>query len=450
VNKAEIKTTSDIFAASVLKVRYKDLERNTITNAKKRIIDVFGDILGGAGAPDNGALVNLVKEIGGKKEATIPGYGIKAPITNAAFVNCILCNSFDSAPLVVVIDGKRYPSHTSGCTVPTAITVGECGGITGKELITCLAAADDLVSRLQILAPRGVTPTSLGAAVITGRILGLTASQMKNAFGLAGLASGGTGGLWDGSPSFKTGYGQAAYKGVLAAQMAQAGWTGAEDPFFGEHGSLFSQDCKIPAAVTADLGKKFYVEQVFKPYPGCRLTHAGIGAALALVTKHDINVDDIEEAILILPTTAKTDHCWKPFEIRNYPSGDALFSYRYSIANVLLRKRAVNADYTEESIRDPEIGKIIGKIKLETDPQMVGAELNLLMKNGRKLSERVSVAKGDITSPLTPDELRAKFLGQIEFSRTISRKKAQKLLELLESLEEVEDVGQLLKLTVKS
>jgi 2-methylcitrate dehydratase PrpD len=377
---------------------------------------------------------------------------VKVPVANAALVNCILCNSFDSSPLVVIIDNKRYSSHTSGCTVPAAVTVGEYGRITGKELITSLITADDLVSRLQILAPRsGPAITPLGAAVVMGRVLGLNAFQMKNAFGMSlGQFSGGTGGLWDGSPSFKTGYGKAAYNGIIAARMAQVGWTGPADPFFDEHSGFFSHDCEIPEAVTAGLGQKFYVELVFKPYPGCRLTHAPICAALALVNKYQIETDDIQEATLVLQPTAKTDHCWKPFQIRSYPTGDALFSYRYSIANVLLRKRAINEDYTEKSVCDPAIQAVINKIKLETAPQMTGAELRLQMKDGSRLTEHVSPAKGDITTPLTTEELKSKFIAQVDFSKVISRKRAEELWGRLQNLEDVDDVSQIAGMTMMS
>ena len=249
---------------------------------------------------------------------------------------------------------------------------------------------------------------------------------MRHAFGIAlDQASGRNGGLWDGSPTFKTGYGNAARNGIVASQLAKKGWTGAEDPFFGEHGSFFGPDSEVPENLIADLGKKFYLEQVFKPYPGCRLTHVGIGAALALVNKQAFSVDDIENITLGLPLTAKNDHCSKPFQIRSYPTGDALFSYRYSIATTLLRKRATYEDFTEEFIRDPEVLGLIDKIDLAYSSQTMGADLNLKMKNGSLLSEHIGVAKGDITTPLSRDELKAKFMAQVEFSQMFSPQKCR-------------------------
>jgi len=451
---ASEKTVIDTLSANILDTRFEDLDQATIDNARNRIMDVIGDIIGGTGAPGNAALVNLVKERGGKKEATILGYGIKAPASDVAMVNSILCNSFDAAPLVVIVDGKRYPSHTSGTTVPVAITMGENRGITGKELIATLVAADDFVARLLSLSQRGGAGspgTTFGAAAIAGRLLGLDLAQLRNAFGIAlDERGGGGGGLWDGSASFKMGYGKAARYGIIAAQLAKGGWIGAEDPLFGEHGSYYGHPCDHPEILIKDLGKKYYMEAVFKPYPGCRLTHAGIDAALALVSKHEIQVKDIEEVTLILSPTAKNDHCWKPFQIRSYPTGDALFSYRYSVATALVRKRVINENFTEESIRDPEVQALIGKIKLAEPTQAQGVELRLRMRDGRLLSESVTVARGDITTSLSRDEMVAKFMTQVEFSQTVDRGNAGKLLQALERLEEVADIHNIIELAVKT
>jgi 2-methylcitrate dehydratase PrpD len=435
---------------NILNTRFEDLDQATVENAKKRINDVVGDIIGGAGAPDNAILVKRVKDWGGKKEASILGYGLKAPAPHAAWVNAILCNSFDCAPLVVIINNKRYPSHTSGATIPSAITMGERGHISGKELITCLVAAEDLVARLQSTETRRGPATTLGTAAITGRILGLNLLQMRNAFGIAlDQGSGGTGGLWDGSPTFKTGYGKAAMNGIVAAQLAQNGWTAAEDPLFGEYGSYFGNSLKSADNLMAGLGKKYYVELVFKPYPGCRLTHAGIEAALALVGKQDFRVEEIAEITLVLPPSAINNHCWKPFQIRSYPTGDALFSYRYSIATVLMRKRVTNENFTEKFIRDTDILRLIDKIRLEDSPQVEGADLNIKLKNGNLISEYVKTPRGDISTALSRDELNAKFMTQVDFSKVINRTNAEKLLDMLDGLEEVDDISKITDLTVK-
>ena len=113
---------------------------------------MIGCAIGGAAASGNDALIELIKSWGGKKEAAILGYGIKAPAQDAAWANAILCRSFDWEPLVAIINGKRYPGHVSGTTVATAVTLADSEGVSGKELITALIAGDDVAERIYAAA----------------------------------------------------------------------------------------------------------------------------------------------------------------------------------------------------------------------------------------------------------------------------------------------------------
>jgi 2-methylcitrate dehydratase PrpD len=458
---------------NVLKTRFEDIDQATIENTKNRILDVIGCAIGGARAHNNSALVNLVKKWGGKKEATILTYGVKAPVPDVAWANSILCRSFDWEPLVTVVDGKRYPGHISGTTVPTALTLGESKGISGRELITTLVAGDDVAERIYTSTEHpwnksvenrkgsirglafdawGTTP-SFGAAAIAGRLLGLNSNQMRNAFGIViNMISGAGGGLSEGATTFKLSQGTSARSGIVAAELAKGGWTGIKDPLLGRTGyyQTFTQGCDYPEKLTRDLGKKYYVELVFKPYPGGRPTHTTIDAALALVRKHDINVNDIEKVTLRLSPPMRYGHYMKPYKVGDYPTGDALFSYKYSTATALVRKHVTAENFTEESIRDPEVQDLIGKIELAEDlDKENGVELKIKMKNGRILSEYVREAKGEIPNPLSRDDLVAKFMGQVEFSQTVSEEDALKLVELLDKLEEVDNVKKVIKLAVK-
>jgi 2-methylcitrate dehydratase PrpD len=191
-------------AENVLRTRFEDIAPATVENTKKRILDVIGCAIGGAAAPGNDALIDLVKGWGGKKEAIVLAYGIRAPAQDAAWANAILSRSFDWEPLLAIIDGKRYPGHVSGTTVTTALTVGESRLCSGRELITALVAGDDVSERIYAAAGEpwkmsqagrqglGKAPTfdawgtmpAFGAAAIAGRLLGLNSSQLRNAFGI--------------------------------------------------------------------------------------------------------------------------------------------------------------------------------------------------------------------------------------------------------------------------
>jgi 2-methylcitrate dehydratase PrpD len=460
-------------AENVLKTRFEDIDPAIIDNTRKRVLDVIGCAIGGAAAPGNDALIALVKGWGGKKEATVLAYGIKAPAQDAAWVNAILCRSFDWEPLVAIINGKRYPGHISGTTVATAVTLAESQGVSGKELITALIVGDDVAERVYAAAAEpwkrseagshglSKSPTfdawgtmpAFGAAAIAGRLLGLNLVQLKNAFGIViNMISGAGGGLSAGATTFKLSQGTSARSGVLAAQLAKAGWTGIPDPFFGQNGyyNNFTPGCENPEVLIKDLGRKYYVELVFKPYPGGRPTHSTIDAALNLVRNHDFKTDDIEKVTVRLSPPMRYAHYMKPYKVGDYPTGDALFSYRYATATALVRKSVTAVNFTENAIRDPKVQALIKKIELAPDLEKDnGLETVVTLKDGRAFTEYVHEATGEIPHPLSWDSLASKFMVQVDLSQTVSRENAEKIITLAGKLENIANVKSIVKLAVK-
>ncbi len=462
---------------SILNTRFEDIDTETIDSSKKRAMDMVGCAIGGAGIADMIAFINLAKRWGGRKEATILGHGIKIPVPEAAMINCLMGRSFDWGPLTLIVDGNRFPTHTSETTVLTAFTVGESKKVSGKELLTALITGDDLAARLWLAAGERAQPgqesvhgqrqnysprpgfepwgtiTTFAATAIAGRLLGLDLSQMKNAFGIAlTMISGAGSGLWDGATVFKLSQGTSSKSGILAAYLALAGWTGIEDPLFGQHGSyytVFDNGCNLPEILTSESGKKYYTEVVFKPYPGGRPTHAPIEAALALSARHEFKTEDIAKVILRTSPPATAAHYAKPYKIGEYPTGDALFSYKYSVANALVRKHALNQDYTAEYICDPSVQTLISKIVLEELDRPQGVELSVILKDGREISKYVPVALGEPTKPLSDTQLKSKFMTQVEFSGLVNKQNAGELLDMLENLEKVDNIAELAVLASK-
>src|SRR3990170_2337627 len=447
------KAIIEALAANVLGARFEDLDAATVENARWRIIDTIGCAIGGAREPSSAALVDLLRDWGGKPEATVLGHGLRAPVHEVAMVNCILCRSFDWGPLTLIADGRRFPTHTSETTVLTALAVGESRGGDGRELITALVAGDDLAARLWIASERpqpgqgpsrgqGFEPwgtiTTFGAAAIAGRLLGLNRVQLRHAIGIAlNLISGAGSGLWDGATMFKLSQGSSARSGVNAAQLAKAGWT------------ALAGGCDHPERITRDLGRRFHAEVIFKPYPGGRPTHAPIDAALALRRRHDVRPEEIEEVTLRTSPPATAAHYAKPYKVGDYPTADALFSYRYAVASALARGTARNEDYTEAGIRDARVQALIGKVKLASLARPEGVELEVKLRDGRVLTEYVAAALGEPANPISREGIYAKFMTQVEYSQTVGRKSAARLLALLERLEEVGDVAEVVRLAVR-
>ncbi len=406
---------------------------------------------------------------------------------------------------------RRFANHITETTVPTALAMAELKNISGKDLLAAVVAGDDLAARLHIAndrtppgqaaspdlppAPmtRGTT-TTFGAAAIAGRVLGLNHTQMSHAFGLAMMLGGGGSVMFPGQapsqpkpvkpgttdakqaanpgwlgvrdPFFlaqmaaggyeetvgtKMSNGIEARNGINAAQMARAGWPGVKDPFFGERGGYYPglMSCNRKERITQDLGKKYIVEQVFKPWPGGRPTNTPTEAALNIVRKHNINTDDITEITLFLSPAAAAVHYSKPYLIGDYPTMSALWSFYFAVGSTLFRKSSKNENFTEEKIRDPRLQDLIKKVKLDNLDKAEGIELQVKMRDGIVYSEYVARALGEPYRPMTRDDLVSKFMEQVEFSGLVTLAQAKKLLRLLERLEAVSDISAITELAVK-
>ena len=213
------KAAVEALSENVLAVRFEDLGARIVENAKNRIIDILGCVIGGADAAGNKGLIKTVMKWGGSEEATLMIHGGKVPAGNAAMVNSIMCRSYDFEVMSIVVEGEWIPSHHSGTTVMTALAMGEANRISGKELLTALVAGDDVVSR--VLAAGGwdfdlgwdgtMTLPIFGSIPIAGRIMGLNAHQMRHAFGIGlNMIAGAIQSLWDGAATFKLGQGRVA------------------------------------------------------------------------------------------------------------------------------------------------------------------------------------------------------------------------------------------------
>ncbi|KUO78581.1 MAG: hypothetical protein APF81_08725 [Desulfosporosinus sp. BRH_c37] len=455
-------TYTEKMLENVLSTSFENFDQAKLENAKYRIIDVLGCVVSGANATGNLAIIDQVKAWGGREEATIFVHGGKALAHNVAMINSIMARSFDFEATQAGVNGLYIPSHISGTTVTTAMTLGEAKDISGKELISALLVGDDVACR--ILAASGFgfalgwdnvgTVNAFGATAIAGRLLGLSKTQLQNAFGIVlNQLAGSLETIWDGATAFKLVQGLSARNGIFSAELAKAGWTGPKDALLGKFGyfNLYTEGCINPDILIEDLGKKYHTEVTYKPYPGCRVNHTAVDCALKFVKNYDIENDQIDQIILKVPAVFRDMFACQPFKIRDIPQIDAAFNMRFCVANVLLRKTLIIEHFQEDYIRDPRITKLTNKIEIkeldDTDTRAWGASLILKLKDGQEYSSDVSYPKGDpVLGPLSKEEVTQKFMNNIAFSPKITEVSAEKILSLIENLEEVDKISEIIRL----
>lgn len=448
---------------NVLDTRFEAFSKENIRDAKNQILDLIAVTVSGADAPGNSVVLDLMRQWGGREEATILVHGDRIPLPNAAMMNSLQCRSYDHEAVGPYPFGQnegRFAGHVESTTVPCALSVAEYAGASGKDFISAVILGGDLAARIAIAEelaftnsfdPCG-TANSFGATGIACRLLGLNETQMMNALGIqVTQASGGFRSLWDGVMTFKYYGATAARNGIISALLAQKGFTGLKDPLLGPQG-YFACFCSNihPEFLTRDLGKEFYTKGMHKKYPSCYANHNIIECALEIVGHNHINVDDIHEITIGLHPDKLHNFGNQPF-IPGDSQQKALFNQHYAAANVLLRKSSRLEHYTEEAVQAPEVVALAGKVKAVASRQPDGqVELTIKMRDGREYSSvyRKPQPHGYPLFPLTKEELTEKYWNNIHFSGKISKNNAKKVFEMIENLEDVNDTNEIVKLLI--
>jgi 2-methylcitrate dehydratase PrpD len=443
--------------------RYEDIPGAAVESAKQEVLDSLATALGGSSKAGVGELVDMVKEWGGSKQSTVIAYGIKCPAPNAAQVNSTMIHALDYD------DGHQVALVHIGCTaVSTCFAVAErMGKLSGRELITAIALGGDFMARLGLASRPGGSALGsgwhsttlfgfLGAAAMAGRIMGLDEEKMVNALGLAYHQCSGAGsGVGDGALAKRMGPGLAAKAGITAALMAERGITGERDPLEGRTGlfNTYMRGDYDPKILTADLGKRFEGVNIGdKPYPCCGLTHACIDATLALIAKHAIIPDQIRE-ITVYGGEAVYGLSQPP-EIKRAPRTiiDAQFSVPWVVATALVRGKVTVDDFTDESIKRPEILKLTQKITARLEPGMTRHGVGpggviITMKDGTEYAEEVEHCLGSVERPMTFEDCTKKFRECAACSiKPPPAETVDKVIEMVARLEKLEDATKIIRL----
>ena len=443
-------TISYRFSEFTYNLRLRDIPGVVVDRAKLHVLDALGIMMATYGLEDVKRVVNVVKLLGGSPESTVVGYGFKVSAPNAALANATMAHSVD-------YDDTHLGSgiHQSCTAIPTALAVGEVSNASGRDFLEAIIAAYEVNSRLGLAAPwlfhvRGIHPTSaigvFGSALIAGRLMGLSIEQLAWALGIAGSLSSGIlqcipEGVWvkPMHPGF------ASHAGILAALLAREGCRGPLQVFEGGQG-LFNAYLKGDKfnldQATKELGGRWETLNIsIKPYPTCHATHSSIDVALAFRRKYNIRLEDIEDCVYYVPKIT-INLVVEPYEEKIRPTTPygAKFSLPYIVAVALRRGWVGLWDFTDESIREPEILNYTSKIKAVHDveydkyggSEVIPARARITLRNGRTYEEEAVEHKGTPKNPLTRDEVIAKFMDNIKHSkyRDIGREIVDKLLNI--------------------
>ncbi len=414
------------FAAYAAGIRHADLPPEVEARTRFLILDLAGNILRGRHDAESSApLLAAVRAMGMTGGAhAVMGESARFSPLGAALLNGAFAHSMD-------FDDTHAAGtlHPGAPVIPAALAAAEMVGAKGADVIAAVVAGYEVMNRLAISMPagdhydRGYHPTAtcgvFGAAAAAARVMGLTAAQVEDAFGIALSQSAGSlqflaNGAW--TKRFQVGW--AAMAGLAAALTAREGFRGAAEALEGKAGFLRAYSPNpTPERALQGLGTQYeLMETAVKPYPSCRYGHACVDAALALRAEHGLRPEEIEGVTMGLPNKGML-LVGAPLDYKQHPRNvvDGQFSGPFVVACALVHGHFGWDSYPR--MDEPALRALMPKVVTEEDPE-VQAEFPMNMSGkltvrarGREFVKFVVVPKGEPANFLSEDELRAKFHG---------------------------------------
>jgi 2-methylcitrate dehydratase PrpD len=457
-------------AEHTAELRYEDLPADLVYLVKQCVLDTLGvSIAATTLVPEAKIVADYVEELGGKRVATVWGFARKAPPSSAVFVNGSLGHMVD-------YDDVGAGGHVSIVTIPPAFALAEqLGNVSGRDLITAVAAGMDIHTRLNaaIRIPdwtiaEGWFPTQLfgfiSGAATAAKIYRLDAAAIENAFGIGFTQMSGSRQMAVEASTHLRSM-QAGFSGqgaVLAADLARRGIVGSKEVLEGRYGVYKTYVRTDPDwdALLGGLGRYFPVLDVhgFKVWPACGYTRPTNEAIRQIREKHGVRSEEVE-SITIVGGTGATQLLSEPLEQKRRPrlAIDGKFSIPFTTAVMMVNGNVTLRDYTEEALRDRRVLAMADKVSYRVDPDAklpVGGysslsrpSVEMRTTDGRFFSCIPEGLPGDPAHPVSDAMLESKFRDCVSFSATqIAPTTANKVIAMIADLENVPDAAELVEL----
>lgn len=445
-------TVAQTLAERTQQVSFKDLDPQVVHEVKRRVLDSLGCALGAWTSRPAKVTRSVANIVNAPCGGSVLGSKHRTTADLAAFTNGALIRYLDFNDTYL----SKEPAHPSD-NIPAALAVGQTAGRNGQEIVTAIALGYELQCRLcdaASLRAHGwdhVYYGALSTALLSSKLFGLSAEQTVHALGLAGVCNFATRQTRTGQISdWKAcAFSNAARNGVFAAILAREGMTGPNEIFEGPKGLYKMVTGPFELAWTSGPADWMINRTYIKYWPAEYHSQSAIDAALQLRPEvgdpneiESILIESFEAAVSIIGSEPEK---WRP---TSRETADHSMGYCVSVA--LLDGDVTRASFDEGKIRDPQVLKLLDKIKIvETDecnagyPDGIPNKLIIRTRDGRELTKLVKYPRGHAGNPMTDEEVIAKFRGLAE--GVVTDATAQQLVDGAMSLDELSDVTPLLE-----
>ncbi len=405
-----------------------DLSAAVFDRARYLLLDYLGVAIRGSCAESSAPVYRMIERTAAPGSATVIGKGIRTLPGYAALAN-------GTAAHAIELDDTHNAGsiHLGVVMFSTALALAEdLPDLQLDEFFIAVTAGYEATARIAMaVQPKeqyllGFHPTAtcgvFGAAVTASKLLGLDASQMLSAVGIAGsMAAGSLEFLSDGAWTKRVHPGLAAQNGIQASLLAAEGFRGPSRILEGRDGFLHGYSRHpLPDLLTSDLGQSFEILRTsVKPHACCRYMQGPIDAILALVHEHNIQpeqVRQIEIAVLEAGWPLVVEPRAQKYDPRSIV--EAQFSMPYGAAVAVIDRAAGLDQFSQARLQASDVRALLGNVVMtknsyieKTFPAEWPAVVTIRLEDGRSLEKMIRHPKGDPQNSLSWPELIGKFRG---------------------------------------
>lgn len=436
------------FAATL---RFEDIPEPVVRRTEDLLLDWFGSALAGKAGKPVQMIATFARQMGpndGPSEILI-----SRTRTSPLFAAMVNAAASHYAEQDDVHNGSVF--HPAAVIFPAVLAMAQERGSSGRELITAAVAGYEAGIRIgeflgrahyRIFHTTGTVGT-VAAAIAVGRLMQLSPEKMLHAMGSAGTQAAG---LWeflrDAADSKQLHTAKAAADGLLAACLAEQGFTGARQILEGPQGMAAGMtDEADPARLTDRLGERWAtIETSFKFHAACRHTHPAADALLQVMTQHGLTLDDIVEVTTHVHQGA-IDVLGRV--VRPETVHQAKFSMG-TVLGLIARFGAAGVNEFEAHFADPVVADFRVRVNMALDTEVDGAyparwigKVTVHTRDGRVLQGRVDEPKGDPGNTLSRPELETKALALAKFGDAATDAEMQAAFQKLWGICSADKVG---------
>jgi len=439
---------------------YDDIPADVIEFTKRSILDGIGCAVRGLKFETGTLILDYAKGLDtGIPEASVWGSNIDLSVRTAGLVNGTTAHAPNIGDSF-----NAHPIHTNYLMPQTAIATAEKEELSGRDVLVASVAGTEVCLRAAVATDvsgrggyfdtdsRGWQATgalgAIGTSVTTARLLRLNPDEMVQALVLGGTQLAGVyrpSGGYMGKSLFA---GKAVATGIENGYIARTGFIAGyrlyEDGLCFGSGIVSSNHDQEKAA--ADLGRVWRSREVdFCIYPAKKTFNANIDSLLDILRKEHLKVGDIARIDLL--SAYAFAHAHEVF--RKPENSTEAFNNLYYIAAVtavdgdywfdqLAAEKFGNADILRFAAEKVNIVPTPALEKLTTQSWPGGAEITTT--DGKIHRVCFTAHKGEVTNPLTKQELETKFRRMTNFQ---DARWADRVIEIVDNFEMLDDMQDL-------